>query len=242
MKNNENKEKIFDEFYKYIGIHHAEKTAKKADEIIEKSKDVDFPKDLDLWFNEYIGDSIKEERKKSLNSKVSSIAKRVAIFLIILALGAFVTTISVEAYRVRLFNLITNITEKYTNINIERGTNEDTSDNNVVGKSHLYPEYIPIGYKQSDIQNYGELWLIHFENDNGDIIEFLQTKLDSNFQVDTEDATTIEVNISGSKGMLVSKEDVKTLFWFTDANNFYITGKLNQKEMVSMAESLEFIK
>ncbi len=99
-----------------------------------------------------------------------------------------------------------------------------------------------MGYKQSDIQNYDKLLLIHFVNENGDIIELLQSELDPDFQVDTEGATTLETNINGSKGILVSKEDVKILLWFTDNNNFYIKGKLDQKEIVTMAESLEFKK
>lgn len=242
MKNNDQKEKIFEELYKYIGILHVENTAKEADDIIEESKHLDFPEELDLWFGEYIGDDIKKDKKKKFKSRVRLIAKRAAIFLIILALGSFITTISVEAYRVRFFNLITDITEKYTNINIERNPNEQPIDNDLLNKSYFYPGYIPVGYKQSDIQNYDKLWLIHFVNDNGDIIELLQSELDPDFQVDTEGATTLEININGAKGILVSKEDVKILLWFTDTNNFYIKGKLDQKEIVTMAESLEFKK
>lgn len=241
MENKDHKEKIFEEFYKYIGSIHAENTAKEADEILEKSKDVDFPEELDHWFEEYIGDSIKKDKKNKFKSRFSSTVKRAAIFLIILGLGAFVTTMSVEAYRIRFLNLITEVTERYTSISIEREPDE-SPNNNLLGESYFYPGYIPVGYKQLDAQSYGELRAIYFENSMGDRIEFLQTELDSNLQVDTEGAITEDISINGLKGLLVSKEDVKTLLWFTDTNSFFIMGKLDQKEIVSMAESLEFIK
>lgn len=241
MKSNDQKEKVLEEYYRYIGIVHAENTAKEADEMMEKSKDIDFPEELDHWFEEYIGDSIKRDKKNKFKSRASSFAKRSAIFLIILGLGAFVTTISVEAYRIRFLNLVTEVTERYTSISIEREP-EDSNKINILGESYFYPGHIPAGYTQSDAQSYGELRVIKFENSEGEEIEFLQTESDSNFQVDTEDAITEDITINGSKGMLVSKEGFKTLLWFTDNNNFYIVGKLAQKEIVSMAESLEFVK
>lgn len=242
MKDNDPKENIFEEFYKYIGINHAENTAKQADEIIGKSKDLDFPEGLDIWFDGYIGDIVKKERKKKLKSKVNSIARNVAIFLIMLALGGVITTISVEAYRIRFFNIVTEITKEYTKINIEREPKEDISKNAVFKKPYFYPGYIPTGYKQSNIQSFDQLRLIHFENENRDIIEFLQTDLNPDFQVDTEGATTEEININGSKGFFVKKGDTKTLLWFTDTNTFYIMGNLDEREIITMAESLEFIK
>lgn len=242
MKNNDQKEKIFEEYYKYIGSIHAENTAKEADDIIEKARDIDYPEELDCWFEGNINDFIKEEKQNKFKNRFSSIAKRAAIFLIILGLGAFVTTMSVEAYRIRFFNLITEVTEKYTNFSIERESDESNNEDVVLGKSYFYPGYIPAGYKRSDAQNHGELRIVYFENTEGNRIEFLQTELDSNFQVDTEDATTEDININGSEGILVSKEGVKTLLWFTDTNSFSIMGKLNREEIVSIAESIEFIK
>lgn len=242
MENKDLKEKIFEEFYKYIGVNHAENTARQVDNIIEKSKDIDFPEELDTWFDGYMNNTIKKDRKKKLKNKVNSIAKRVAIFLTVLALGWGVTTFSVEANRIRFFNIVTEITKEYTKINIEREPKEDISKNTVLKKPYFYPGYIPMGYNQSNIQNFDQLRLIHFENENRDIIEFLQTELNPDFQVDTEDATTEEININGSKGFFVKKRDTKTLIWFTDSNTFYIIGNLDEKEIITMAESLEFIK
>lgn len=239
MKKNDNKD---EQFYKYIGSIHARNTAKNSDDIIKKSSEIDFPDSLDTWFDAYASEHIKNETKKKFKSRVSSIAKRAAIFLIILAIGTFVTTMSVEAYRIRFFNLITKVTDRYTNISIEREPDEDTNKDYTVRESYFYPGHIPVGYKQTDTQSYGELRLTYYQNEKGDEIEFLQTELDPNFQVDTENATTTEININGSKGILVSKEDVKTLLWFTDTNSFFIMGKLNEKEIKTMAESLEFIK
>lgn len=237
MKNDSHMNKILEEFYKYIGINHAENTAKSFDDSIEKSKDLYFPKELDNWFDEYTADIAKKEKINKFKIKINSIAKKIAIFFIVLVLGAFITTMSVEAYRIRFFNIITEVKEEYTQIDIE-----DSKDNNMLGESYYYPGYIPEGYKQSDIKTNEKLSLIYFENKKGEFIEFLQTELDPNFQVDTENADTEEISVNHSKGLLVIKDDIKTLLWFTESNTFYITGKLNKKEIILMAENIEIIK
>ncbi|MDY0236410.1 MAG: DUF4367 domain-containing protein [Gudongella sp.] len=242
MENKDQKEKIYEEFYKYIGSIHAENTAREADDIIEKSKDLDFPEELDHWFKGYLGEAIKKDKKNKFKSSFISIAKRAAIIFIVLAIGGFATTMSVEAYRIRFFNLVTEVTERYTSFSLEEESDKITSSNIILEKSFFYPTYIPIGYIESDAQSYGELRVVYFENDNGDKIEFLQSGLNSDFQLDTEDAITEDITINGYKGFLVSKEGLKTLLWFTDTNSFLLMGKLDQQEIVSMAESLAFIK
>lgn len=239
MKNDNHNNKIFEEFCKYIGINHAENTAKEFDDIFKKSKDLDFPKKLDEWFDEYNNDIRKREKRNKF--KIDSIIKKIAIFLIILALGAFITTMSVEAYRIRFFNIITEIKDKYTDIDIEREV-EHSKENDILKGEYFYPSHIPEGYKQSDIKANENLSLIYFKNKNEEVIEFLQTDLDPNFQVDTEDADTEEISVNNSKGLLVIKDDIKTLLWFTESNTFYITGKLNEKEIILMAENIELIK
>lgn len=239
MKNNNHKNKIFEEFCKYIGINHAENTAKEFDDIFEKSKKMDFPKKLDEWFDEYNTDIRKREKRNKF--KINSIIKKIAIFLIILALGAFITTMSVEAYRIRFFNIITEIKEKYTDIEIERELEHSKEDDMLEG-SYFYPSYLPEGYKQSDIKTNEGLSLIYFKNENEEVIEFLQTDIDPNFQVDTEDADTEEISVNNSTGLLVIKDDIKTLLWFTESHTFYITGKLNEKEIILMAENIELKK
>lgn len=148
MKNNDNKE--YEQFYKYIGSIHAGNTAKSADYIIKRSNEIDFPESLDTWFDAYATEYIKNEKKKKFKNRVSSIAKRAAIFLFILALGSFVTTMSVEAYRIRFFNIIAEVTDRYTNINIERVPNGNTNKDDTVEESYFYPGYVPVGYKQLD--------------------------------------------------------------------------------------------
>lgn len=111
-----------------------------------------------------------------------------------------------------------------------------------MGGEYFYPEYIAEGYRESAIEVDDQIKLIYFENEKGDRIEFLQTELGGDLQVDTEDGSTEEINVNAWEGLLVRKDEMKTLVWFTDTNTFYLRGSLDEEEMLSMAESIKLLK
>lgn len=241
MKSNQENKKVLEGFYHYIGSHHVENTAKLMDDITKEAENTIYPTELDSWFNEYTDNLKRRERNRKFQRSLKKVIKRVAIFIFIVISGIVLMTISVDAFRIRLFNIITEVREKYTEINIKERDENQVEEHGITWASYFYPERIPDGYSLSNSQNFGEIKIIYFTNDLGDTIEFSQSPVNSSFQVDTENAKTEEIEINSVNGLLVEKDGILTLIWVTDSNTFYIMGKLNKDNIKSMAESIKSV-
>lgn len=241
MKSNHEDEKVLEGFYHYVGQHHAENTANIMDDITKKSKNTFYPAELDSWFNEYVTNLKRQESNKRFRKTFNRVIKRVAIYTLILISGIALMTISVEAFRIRFFNMITEVTDKYTTITIME-TNKSKAEEYIISwESYFYSKHIPSGYRLSNSQKFGEIKVIYFTNDTGGSIEFSQSPVNSSFQVDTENAKTEEIKINSVNGFLVEKDGILTLIWATDSNTFYIMGNLSKDDIKSMAESITLI-
>jgi len=233
MKANENK--IMESFYHYIGENHINHVAEEFDRI---SADATETSTLDAWFDDYNKQLKKLDQKRKFRSKVQPLSKRVAIFIAIALVGIFVTTMSVEAFRIKLFNIVTEVTDKYTKVSIVEI--ENGLDSQIDWDSYYAPEYIPEGYTYSNSEYFGEIKIIYYSDASGKEIQFSQTPVNPEYQIDTEDAVVTEVIINAEKGILVEKEGQLTLIWMTDEKTFHIIGEMERDEIIKMAESLKY--
>jgi len=233
MKANENK--IMESFYHYIGENHINHVAEEFDRI---SADATETSTLDAWFDDYNKQLKKLDQKRKFRSKVQLLSKRVAIFIAIALVGIFVTTMSVEAFRIKLFNIVTEVTDKYTKVSIVEI--ENGLDSQIDWDSYYAPEYIPEGYTYSNSEYFGEIKIIYYSDASGKEIQFSQTPVNPEYQIDTEDAVVTEVIINAEKGILVEKEGQLTLIWMTDEKTFHIIGEMERDEIIKMAESLKY--
>ena len=116
MKENENK--VMESFYHYIGENHINHVAEEFDRISADASEISCPSTLDAWFEDYNKQIKKIDQKRKFRAWYQLLSKRVAIFIAIALVGMFVTTMSVEAFRIRLFNIVTEVTDKYTKVSI----------------------------------------------------------------------------------------------------------------------------
>jgi len=225
MKENENK--VMESFYHYIGENHINHIAEEFDRISK-----------DAWFDDYKIQLKKLDQKRKFRSRIQQLSKRVAIFIAIALVGIFVTTMSVEAFRIKLFNIVTEVTDKYTKVSIVE--TENGLESQIDWDSYFTPECIPKGYNYSKSENFGEIKIIFYFNDASKEIQFSQTPVNPEYQIDTEDAVVTEVTVNGEKGVLVDKEGLRTLIWTTDEKTFHIIGEMERDEIIKMAESLKY--
>ena len=230
MKENENK--IMESFYHYIGENHINHVAEEFDRI---SADASETSTLDAWFDDYFRLLKSQEKRRKLRSRHQLLSKRVAIFIALALVGIFVTTMSVEAFRIKLFNIVTEGTDKYTKVSIVE--TENGIESQVDWDSYYAPEYIPEGYTYSNSENFGDIKIIFYSDASGKEIQFSQTPVNPEYQIDTEDAVVTEVIVNGGKGILVEKEGLLTLIWTIDNKTFNIIGEIERDEIMKMAES-----
>lgn len=235
MKENENK--VMESFYQYIGENHVNHVAEEFDHISTDASEVAYPSTLDAWFNDYNEQLKKQAQKRKFRSRVKLLSKHVAIFFAIALVGIFVTTMSVEAFRIKLFNIVTEVTEKYTKVSIVE--TENSLERQKDWDSYYAPEYIPERYTYSKSENFGDIKIVFYSDTSGKEIQFSQTPVNPEYQIDTEDAVLTEVIVNAEKGVLAQKEGLLTLIWTTDEKTFHIIGEIKKDEIIKMAESLK---
>ena len=236
MKENENK--VMESFYHYIGEYHVKNVAEEFDHISTDASEIAYPSTLDAWFNDYNEQLKKQAQKRKFRSRVKLLSKHVAIFFAIALVGIFLTTMSVEALRIKLFNIVTEVTEKYTKVSIVETENDLESQ--IDWDSYHAPEYIPVGYTYSKSENFGDIKIVFYSDTSGKEIQFSQTPVNPEYQIDTEDAIVTEIIVNAEKGFLVEKEGLLMLIWTNGEKTFHIIGEIEKDEIIKMAKSLKY--
>ena len=236
MKENENK--IMESFYHYIGENHINHISDEFDLISAEASEIAYPSTLDTWFDDYNKQLKKLDQKRKFKSRYQMLSKRVAIFIAIAMVGIFVTSMSVEAFRIKLFNIVTEVTDKYTKVSIVE--TENGLESQIDWDTYYAPKYIPEGYTYSNSENFGEIKIIFYSDTTGKEIQFSQTPVNPEYQIDTEDAVVTEVIINAEKGILAQKEGLLTLIWTTGEKTFHIIGEIERDEIIKMAGSLKY--
>ena len=234
-------ERIKESLYRYVGYRHCENVAREFDEISELAKDIEYPKELDDWFTEYIDNAKKTEKKVKRMVTAKRIAIKAAMAAVVLGIGIALMTFSVDALRIRVLNFLIDTTQRYTNIQVVDETNEQGKVT-ITWSNYYLPEYIIDGYSIISFQELGESKIIYYRNARGEEIQFSQSPGDNNYQINTEDTEATEVKINDTKGILSEKNGVITLLWHDSRYTFFIIGKADKEEIVKMAESTKLIK
>ncbi len=233
-------DKVLEGVYCHIAKRHVENVANAFDELSDDAEQLAYPDELDDWFADYIKRVRARNKRKKLMKNIRLIAKRVAVFLIVITLGFTVTALSVEAFRVRLFNFVTEVSEKYTAISFTKESGVSYPE--IDWQAYYVLQYIPEGYSYQSSEKFGDLKIIFYANTLGQEIQFSQTILNTNYQADTENAEVADVNVNGEKGLLIKKAGRTTIVWAEAGMTFNIIGELDDSEIKKMAESIKFFK
>ncbi|HJA06048.1 MAG TPA: DUF4367 domain-containing protein [Candidatus Mediterraneibacter pullicola] len=104
---------------------------------------------------------IRKERYLSFRKHAAPIAKRAAVFLIVLLAVAGVLTVSVEALRIKFFDTIKEMFSDYYTLTYSVD-GEDTQFH------PSRPQYVPDGYEMTYDEGNGNLHTIMYENGDGE--------------------------------------------------------------------------
>lgn len=239
MKYKTEEDQLFNGLYFKIGEHHAISVSEEMESLAPALEEVQYPKALDDWFENYLKQQQRQERAITRQQKLGAISRKIATLLLFFAAGITLTTFGVEAFRIKVYNLVAEISEKYTQFEFADKTQETDTAQKIDWECYLYPSYLPEGYVLSKTQMVGTLKLIYFETAQGLQIEFSQSPIDPSFQVDTEDAQTQKLSIGGAEAVLVVKHEIKMLIWTQADHTLYLMGSVSEKELIRMAESVK---
>lgn len=223
-----NKYVIDDDFlYKYV---------KSAENIMIDSlpKEEALSHNFSKRFQKKMNKLIREERRSPFIKTFVNYSRKVAIIFLIFISIAFATTMSVEAYRVRFFEVVIEVWEEFTSIIFKDKQNID--DGKLIP---VNPTYIPDNFKiiEHEINSYEQF--IYWQNDNGIEIMFEQAKITANSIItDTEGIDIEELLIGEQKIIYFTNKNVNQIYW-NDSNYIYtIISEYDKNELLKMVESI----
>lgn len=174
--------------------------------------------------------------KRNSNRIFMSIAKRVAIFILVFFLSfSAVLAVNAEA-REKVFDWII---EKFPKFSIF--ISEDIDDNKeLVELTSFTINYIPEGFELMDI-NEGRKMLIYnyFRKNNQKFeIKLFTSSGEGKAYYDTEGAEVKEIMVKGSQGYTWQTDEMNYLIWRQDGIECHIIGNLNKDEILKLAKNI----
>ena len=197
-------------------------------------KEDDLSQKFSKRFERKMNKLIIRERKSPFIKSFINYSKKAAIILFVFISITFATTMSVEAYRVRIFEVVIEIWEEFTSIIFR--SKENIDDGKLIP---INSTYIPHGFTiiEEDTNHYEHF--IYWENDYGIEIMFEQAKITSNAIIsDTEGIKVEKIFIEEQEVIYFTNKNVHQLYW-NDSNYIYtIVSAYDKKELIKMAESI----
>jgi len=180
--------------------------------------------------------NLKARNKRTSRFTIAkkTLAATLAIVVVFLSL-----TVSVQAFRDRVLNLLINIKPKYTSLQL---SGEESPSIDWINA--YVPTYMPPGYKVKSTSRTDTTAKIIFSKDDGNS-SFVYADYDSTTKVaiDTEGASDIEtVKVNGQDATLVIKGSITAITWSIGDHVFIIQGAIDKQEAIKMAESVKFVK
>ena len=103
------------------------------------------------------------------------------------------------------------------------------------------PTYIPNGFAEQD-RTQEETMLIIDYSSNNEFIEYTQSSILTNNQIDTQNRTTEKVSINDNDALLSYDAYTSTIVWTDGRYSYTITGDLCKSDIIKMADSVNSTK
>lgn len=178
---------------------------------------------------------IKEYSRTPFQKNLVKLRKYAAAILIILVLTNGILISTVEGYRERIFEVITNIYEKFTSIVIDV---EDPIDREDMELNFIEPSYIPEGFELINDMQTAITRIMHYMNDNKIILIEQSIITSGELRIDTEDTMIKEINVNNqiikysiNKGMLIG-------YWNDNKFSYLINSDVSFEEFIKILEGI----
>ena len=234
------KEKLFNELLYDIGYEQMNDICIETEKLLEKYKDIEIPGGMDERIIGHIRLSERKRKVKKMIASVSRLGMRTAAILVCAFFIFGAAIMSVDALRIKFFDIIEEAREKYTAVEtIENMNNVRADDIQGNWEGYCYPTIIPEGYQLTDTIKDEFSGIMIFTKDESEEIIFYQGSVTGGYHVDTENGKSMEVEINGHEGLIVEKENSNILMWHDDVEMYYIQGNVDKPTLLKIAENIK---
>ncbi len=178
---------------------------------------------------------IKEYSRTHMQRKFATFSKYAAIILIIFILANSLLVVTVQAYREKVFEMITNVYKEFTSIITKT---EEVPEPLTEKPEFTEPSYIPEGFEvinnmQTDITR-------KIDYENGDrILVYKQNILtNSELRIDTEGTEIKNIKINGTSINYVFNKGMYNAYWNDNEYFYLITGEISFEELLKVIEGV----
>jgi hypothetical protein len=235
----EHENKLRDIFLYNIAYEHAENICDETDLLLAANEGIEIPETLGKWFSTFHDNYISNQRRFLKKTKVVVLMKRVLVASVVIGLITFTATMSSDAFRVRLLNLVVETKERFTAVSVD-------SDPPTMGitatpqewQNEQYPTYIPEGYDFSEVREFGMIKMIEFMNADGKTIVFSRSSVDAEYQLNSEGGTVSDITINGNEGILIDNQGLVIVYWHDAQYSYVVHGEEDVDTMLKVAESV----
>lgn len=162
------------------------------------------------------------------------LGRRYAVVLVAALLAAFGAVMSVEAWRQAFFAFFQKKYPTYSDVSYEQIGDIALPETLI----KYAPTYIPEGYVQVDSEELPVFQMKYYENDQGQSIFFLQSRLDmADYAIDTEREDFVEIDLGGQTAHFLPNEGEYTLLWENSYYSFILTVNIDKDELIKIAKS-----
>lgn len=219
---------VDDDFlYKYM---------KSAENIIIESlpKEEDLSHRFSKRFERKMNKLIRQEKRTPFMRAFINYSKRVVVIILIFITIAFATTISVEAYRVKFFEIVTEVWEEFTSIIFR---SKDYINNNQLIPA--IPEYIPKGFSILEESTNDHRYRVIYISENNKEIFYEQRVLSyGEIILDTENIETETMEMANQTVTLFTSKGVNQVYWSNDSYSYTLISSINKDEVIKIVKSI----
>lgn len=186
---------------------------------------------------------IREQRHSPAMRKALQIARQTAAVILIAATISFSCLMTVEAYRAKFIEVITEVFYDLTHYRFFSSWHQDDTE---LGEIEF--SYLPNGISEvrREVLSEPKSQTIYFENLKGQQLKFSQQLVNDSIGLDiildTEDGTTTTVSIGDNSASLIVKDDVSILMWENSSYLMLLSGDFTLDEIIKIASGITVSK
>ena len=185
---------------------------------------------------------IRKQRRSPMTKQLMSAAKKIAVVVLVVATISFSGLMTVEAYRAKFIEVITEVFYDLTHFSFFSSWQGDTELGEI--KFSYLPEGMDEVCRETLSEPQGQT--IFFEDLEGRQLKFSQQLVtdSTGFDIilDTEDGTTTTIPFGDYGASLIVKEDVSILMWEDDPYIMLLTGDFPSEEIIKIANGITISK
>ncbi|MFM9279759.1 DUF4367 domain-containing protein [Paenibacillus jiagnxiensis] len=188
-----------------------------------------FKRKLDFQYN-------RKRLMKTLNKKVGT---RIAIVFLLFVATFSVSVVSVEAFRIKLYNFFVDIKVDHAEVRLVKMRDNETSK----FREGEFIIEVPFEYELYQVQRIKSSLTATYKNRKNEIIIFEQSTGHVITNVDSEETDVVsDVSVQGHKGFYSKKVNIISLIWSNNERVFYISSNSNsisKNDLIRIGESIK---